>query len=424
MKVKWSSFGLGAVATLVVGALVAAGVVRPWESGAPGLEKGPLVIISGKDQSNGGQRQELVNQWNKTHPDHPARIEELALGADDQYSEMVARAQGPARKPDIYNLDAAWTAEFAERDYIAELDEPAADTSGFMANPLRTCWHEGKLWALPFNTDAGLLYHRHPDVKAPSTWKDIVNETRRLMGGPHDSRLVAGYTAQLADYEGLVVNGFEAIWDEGGEVVDENGKVVIDSPQARAGLLRLADGLRSDANPRVIMQEARDQDETASMNAFAEGKVAFMRNWPVAYRNLDSLTSDDANQTAFFKVVPLPGPSVLGGQNLAVSSKSERPRAARALIEFLTGPRSQQILFERGGFAATRDVVYEDAEVRHRRPYAEALRDTINRAKLRPVSPCYVRFAEAFRAVVNETLNAGGKLPSNATERLTAALNC
>ncbi|MBE1462203.1 extracellular solute-binding protein [Kibdelosporangium phytohabitans] len=423
MNVKWWSFGLGAVAGLLVAALVAA-VLRPWEPDAVELEKGPLIIISGKDQSNGGQRQELVNQWNKTHPDNPARVDELPLGADDQYSEMVARAQGSAPTPDIYNLDAAWTAEFADREYIAELDKSAVDTSGFMQNPLLTCWYEGKLWALPFNTDAGLLYYRHPGVKAPSTWKDIVDETRRLMSGPHDSNLVAGYTAQLADYEGLAVNAFEAIWDEGGEVVDEDGNVVIDSQKARAGLSRLADGLRPGANPRVIMQEARSQDETSSMNAFAEGKVAFMRNWPVAYRNLDSRTSDDANQAAFFKVVLLPGPSVLGGQNLAVSSKSERPKAARALIEFLTSPRSQQILFERGGFAATRDIVYEDAEVRRQRPYAGVLRDAINKAKTRPVSRCYVRFAEIFRAVVNETLSDDGKLPSNATERLTTALKC
>lgn len=424
MKVQWSSAGLGAVAGALVTALVAVGVAVPWAAEQPGLEKGPLVIMSGKDQSTGGQRQELVDQWNKTHPDTPARIEELALGADDQYSEMVARAQGPGPQPDVYNLDVTWIAEFAERGYLRELDRSTVDTAGFMRTPLRTCEYDGKLWALPFNTDAGLMYYRAPAVKAPSTWADITSETKRLMNGPHDNNLVAGYTAQLGDYEGLVVNTLEAIWSEGGDVVDGKGKVVIDSPEAQAGLSRLADGLRPTAATRVIMQEALNQDETASMNAFGEGKVAFMRNWPVAYRNLHSLTSDDANQPAFFKVAALPGPSVLGGQNLAISAKSARPRAARALIEFLTGPRSQQILFERGGFAATRDVVYEDAEVQRQRPYAEVLRDAINGARLRPVTPCYVRFAETFRAVVKETLTAGGRLPADATQRLTDALRC
>nr|WP_042180652.1 extracellular solute-binding protein [Kibdelosporangium sp. MJ126-NF4]CEL14501.1 Maltose/maltodextrin ABC transporter, substrate binding periplasmic protein MalE [Kibdelosporangium sp. MJ126-NF4]CTQ88866.1 Maltose/maltodextrin ABC transporter, substrate binding periplasmic protein MalE [Kibdelosporangium sp. MJ126-NF4] len=424
MKVKWPSFGFGALAGVLVASLVAVGLDEPWASDDTGLEKGPLVIISGKDQSNGGQRQELVDQWNKTHPDNPARIEELALGADDQYAEMVARAQGPGVKPDIYNLDVTWTAEFAKREYIAPLDESKVDTAGFMATPLRTCRYDGKLWALPFNTDAGLLFYRDPGVKTPRTWTDIVDETRRLMAGPHDPRMVAGYTTQLADYEGLVVNTFEAVWDENGQIVDEDNKVVIDSPEAQAGLHRLANGLKATADSRVIMQEAQNQDETASMNAFGEGKVAFMRNWPVAYRNLHSLTSDDANQPAFFKVAPLPGPSVLGGQNLAISAKSPRPNAAGALIQFLTSPRSQQILFERGGFAATRDLVYSDAEVQRQRPYAEVLREAINTAKLRPVTPCYQRFAKIFRAVVKDALKDSGTLPSDATQRLTDALNC
>ncbi|MCE7004842.1 extracellular solute-binding protein [Kibdelosporangium philippinense] len=412
---KWSSFGFGAVAGVVATGLVWAWVTLPSDESA--LEPGELVIMSGKDQSNGGQRKELVNQWNQMHPNNQAKIKELPLGADEQYSEMVAHAQASGEKVDVYNIDVAWTAVFAERGYLQSLDE--VNTDDFLAKPLQTARYEGKLWALPFNADAGLMYYRNPGVKKPSTWDDIVDETRRLFAEPRDAHLKAGYTAQLADYEGLVVNALEAIWDEGGEVVDEDGVVRIDSPEARAGLRRLADGLRLTSN--LILPEAQDHDETSSMTAFGEGKVAFMRNWPVAFRNLQSLASDDANQPAFFAVVPLPGPSVLGGQNLGVSSKSTKPRAARALIEFLTSPRSQQILFERGGFAATREVVYRDAEVQRQRPYAGELLDAINNAKLRPVTPCYTRFAETFRNIVRPVLLSGGGLPPDATQRLTDA---
>ncbi|CAM4044888.1 extracellular solute-binding protein [Kibdelosporangium persicum] len=418
---KWSSFGIGAVAgALVAVVFVSCGLPALEDNG---LEAGPLLIISGADQSNGRQRQQLVDQWNRTNPDTPAQIEELALGADDQYFEMVGRAQGNGRMPDIYNLDVTWTAEFAERGYISPLDESELDTSGFIENPLATCRYDGKLWALPFNTDAGLMYYRSPDVKAPSTWDEMVDGTRSLFSGPHDSRLRAGYTTQLADYEGLAVNGFEMVWGAGGEVVDEDGEVRIDSPKAKAGLRRLADGLNS-GPPQIIPPEARSQDETASMIAFGEGKVAYMRNWPVAFRNMDNPDAEDAKRQLFFEVAPLPGPSVLGGQNLAISSGSPRKQAAQALIEFLTSPRSQQILFERGGFAATRSIVYEDAEVQRRHPYWKVLRDSITRAKHRPVTKCYVQFSRAFRDVINQMLDSEGKVPPNAKERLTAALKC
>jgi multiple sugar transport system substrate-binding protein len=113
---------------------------------------------------------------------------------------------------------------------------------------------------------------------------------------------------------------------------------------------------------------------------------------------------------------------VLGGQNLAVASGSDQPRAARALIEFLTSERSQQLLFERGGFAATREIVYRDAEVVARYRYAPTLLQAIQGAKPRPVTAHYAEFSAAFRRIVLETLHNGGDLPPDAADRLAAAL--
>ncbi|TDC32237.1 hypothetical protein, partial [Micromonospora sp. KC213] len=59
------------------------------------LEPGELVILSGKDTSPGGQREELVKLWNELHPQSPARIQPAPVTTDQQHSEMaaVARAQ-------------------------------------------------------------------------------------------------------------------------------------------------------------------------------------------------------------------------------------------------------------------------------------------------------------------------------------------
>ena len=428
---------VGALIGFVVTALVAFVVVPLFDTTPPigddeNLEPGKLVILSGRDQSSEKPRQALVEQWNRLHPDNQAEIIELPLEADKQYSEMVARAQSGAGV-DVFNLDVAWTAEFADADYIHPLEESSTDTSGFLQRPLETCRYSGKLWALPFNTDAGLLYYRtdllprlqdanKSDKPRQVAWRDITAEIQRVFGEQHDDRLVAGYTGQLLNYEGLVVNAMEAIWAANGEVVDPNGEVVIDSREAETGLRRIAEGLRS-SDPQVVLPEARRQDETSSMQAFRDGKVLFMRNWPVAYRNLTAQSRDASDAPGLpFQVAELPGPSVLGGQNLAVARASKKPHAARALIEFLTSPRSQQILFERGGFAATREIVYWDGEIKKRHPYADVLLEAIRDARPRPITPHYARFAEEFRGVVREALDNGGNLPDDAKDRLAAAL--
>jgi multiple sugar transport system substrate-binding protein len=223
-----------------------------------------------------------------------------------------------------------------------------------------------------------------------------------------------GYAGQLADYDGLTVTALELIAGASAEVVDAEGVIDLEGQQAAvtAGLERL----------RVIAPAGIPElDETESAQLFRSGQAMFMRNWPVTYRSL----AQDLEGTGAMdvRVALLPGgSSVLGGQNLAVSAHSARPRAAQALIEFLTSDRSQQILFERGGLPATREVVYSDEAVRGRYPYVTTLADAIDRAVLRPAEPHYARYSEVFRAAVDGFLRQGTPLPADFQSQLADAL--
>jgi multiple sugar transport system substrate-binding protein len=393
--------------------------VQPLFRESTAWEKGKLIVLSGRDQSD-EQRRALINQWNTEHPEHPAEIVELPTEADGQRSEMVARAREKDENADVYNLDVMWTAEFAQSGYLRPLS--GVDTSGFLKQPLESCRYQNVLWALPFNTDAGLLFYRKDLVREePLELEDITTTATRTLRAAQDARLQAGYTGQFADYEGMTVNALELIWAEKGEVVDETGKVVIDNDRTRRALQWLADGLKGDKP--IVLQDARAENELLSTQAFLDGKVVFMRNWPLAHRMLTGNQAESEGRPRLeFTVTQLPGPSVLGGQNLAISSKSSKPRAAQALIEFLTGPRSQQLLFERGGLAATRGIVYQDSRVVAEHPYARTLLKAIEKARLRPITPYYSRFSDEFRSVIQYAIDHDGALPSNAEERLTAAL--
>lgn len=405
---------LGLVIGLVAGFIVVSGDRDP-------LPPGDLVIISGRDDSAGRQRQVLIDQWNTLHPRNHAEIVELSALADAQRSEMVARAQSGRGGVDIYNLDVTWIAEFAEAGYIRPLDESGLDTSGFLPNPLRTCRYDGKLWALPFNTDAGLLYYRKDLVpEAPGSWSQMhrVIETKLVPGGPE----IAGYAGQLAEYEGLTVNALEAIQSAaGGSEVVRDGKVTVNLDDMQEAVDRLRP---SKGSPQVVLPQSLEFHEQETTQAFRDGKVMFMRNWPVAYRALGQqpVPVDTTGQRVPFDVTTLPGPSVLGGQDLAVAATSDHPEAAQALIEFLTGARSQQILFERGGLAATQEIVYRDAAVRERYPYADKLLQAVQRAYPRPVTPCYTKFSETFRSAVNKAIRDDERLPDDFITRLESVL--
>ena len=420
-----TGFLAGVAVTTAVAVLVATvlpRINRPDDRREPGT----LVILSGTDDGSGGQRQALIDKWNALGNRPRAEIRSVAGGTDAVRNEMVAGAQAGGRGIDIYNLDVTLMAEFVEFGYLRPLDEGRVDLAGFLEEPLDTCRRDGTLWALPFNTNAGLLYHRTDllgGAEPPTSWPGVENAVERVFADPptgvDSGSLVAGYTGQFEDYEGLLVNVFEAIWAAGGDVVDDDNNVVIDTPEAWEGLIRLARGLKP-GNPQMILPDSVRFKEDEATQAFGDGRVVFMRNWPVAYRRLGG---GEAGKSAVpFGVSRLPGDSVLGGQNLAVAAGSDQPVAAQELIEYLTDPLSQQLLFERGGFAATREIVYHDQEIKKTYGYANTLLAAIGQTRTRPDTPYYAQFSRTFRAGVLAALANDGRLPPGFADRLTDAL--
>ncbi|MFI5493635.1 extracellular solute-binding protein [Actinoplanes sp. NPDC051859] len=420
VRVRGKPWWLFAAGNLTGAALAASLFLVGPLAGPAELEPGELVILSGQDDSTGGQRQQLVNLWNDSHPRNPARIVTVPQAADGQWFEMANRAEDT--ETDIFNLDVAWTAFFAEppqgRRLIRPIDQSLLaepPDSAFMAKPLQTCRYAGELWALPFNTDAGLLYYRTDQGwKPPFTWANIEQATGRTGFG-------AAYTGQLAGYEGLTVNVLEAVWAAGGRLdVGADGTVSLDLAAWDEAMRRLTPARQG---PSVVLPESTSFDETGSRDAFRDGRVPFMRNWPVAYRALRAGDQPQGGTRVPFDVARLPGDSVLGGQNLAISERTRQPRAAQALIEFLTSQRSQQILFDPGGFAATRATVYENETIKQKYPYAPLLREAVESARLRPVTPHYVAFSQQLHQLVTEVLSGRqAQLPRDLADRLTQAL--
>jgi multiple sugar transport system substrate-binding protein len=406
---------------VVVAALVAAGLaIRPQSSD---LEAGPLRIMTGFGNSPNDPRSVLIDQWNRLHPSNQVEIDFASGETDQQHERMVNDAKpGGVHRADVYVLDVVWMAEFVDRGYVRELTVPEQDLADFVPNVIGTCRRSGKLWALPFNTDAGLLFHRSdiPGVSRPESWDDYsgagaVAAVAAARSAGH--AIEAADAAQLGDEEMLTITALEAIWAAGGRVVGGNGQVLLNpngtavdfGVAERRGIEKLAAAAR---NRDVVPADARQTTSSQAAEAFAAGRTLFMRNWPVA--------RDAVGKRVYFEAVAPPHPSVLGGQNLAVSASTDKPRAAQALIEFLTNASSQLILSEVGGFAPTRQSAYINA----RRLYSQELRTAVDRAQLRPVTPCYTEFSRAFRKGINRALNAGGELEPGFAEELARIWKC
>ncbi|MEV0900660.1 extracellular solute-binding protein [Actinoplanes sp. NPDC049802] len=418
-------------AVFVAGALAGAAIltaVDRWRGGPPA----ELVIVSGVEDGEGAARQTLIDLWNRTHPDRPARIHLVAGSADEQHDAMVRFARGEvAVEADILNLDVTAVAEFAEFRYIAEW--PATDTprellGTLLRKPRESCYYGGRLWSLPFNTDAGVLFAQRrllgqqtPTAPTAYTWDDIVARGQGLPA--KDDKPTAAYAGQLQDYEGLTVNTLEALWavekERTGAVAATPLGVSTDPAIWSEAVNRL---FGPPGRGRVVDARSTAYQEADTIAAFLDDQILFMRNWPVAYRSLVEGSDLRASAAAGeIGMTPLPGPAVLGGQNLAVVAGSRHADDARDLIEFLASEPSQRLLMQVGGYAAATSATYDRAEIRATHPYAETVRTAVLDSRQRPATPYYPRFSEEIRNVVAEIRADGGKVPADLERRLRDA---
>lgn len=382
-------------------ALAACTQEPPEPAALDNRDEGPITFaLAGPDISVGKQQLALVDRWRQEHSDQPVEPVELPAGADAQRAQLVAGLQD-GRGFDVLSLDVAWMAEFTRFGYLralpAEELDAAEGSSRFLQRPLDSCRVDGQLMAMPYTTNAGFLYYNTNVLEqigltrglSGTDWDGVVKNLSAWtlhfqFGGALD-----GYATQLAEYEGLTVNVLESVWDAGGEIMTDAGQVEAGSDAALEGLQRLVEGLAEGWIP----QAALGFREEETRQAFQQGRLLFMRNWPYAYR---SLNAEGAPLAGAVNVDRLPGPSALGGQNLAISRHTVNQGTALEFIRFMVRQDNQRLLFEQGGFPSVLQAVYADEEVRQAHPYVGLLRDSVESARFRPRTPYYPWVSEAI----------------------------
>jgi multiple sugar transport system substrate-binding protein len=407
----------------LAGALLAAGCGSSSNSGSGGSSakvvtpsmaaspKGNVTWCIGKDTTGAFSR--VVSLYNESHHGVHVKLLELPTSADEQRTELVRRERAKSPQCDVLGMDVIWTAEFASKGWLRDVT-PAlqARTSDFIPATLKTAQMNGKDWAVPFNTNAGLIYYNKTKVHAaPRTWQQVYQ----------DAKASGGFAYQGQQYEGLTVNFLELLYSNGGSVLSPDGKRArIDSPQARQVLAFMQRGLKDGAVPRASLTYTEEE----SRSAFLTGKVSLLRNWPYVYAY-----AKKANLP--FGVEPLPGfgnsrPSaVLGGYNLGISTYSKNPGAALSFIDYATSPAAQKEFFTVSSLPAVISSVYSDPDVVKAQPFAPQLLKSVESAKPRPVSPMYPKISEAISKNVYSALSRGTSPQSalsNAQAQINAAL--
>ncbi|WP_327425569.1 ABC transporter substrate-binding protein (plasmid) [Streptomyces sp. NBC_01527] len=405
------------VFVVVLSGCVASGAAREGD----GSGRGPLTLATAGDLT--GYLGSVLEGWNRTHPSERVTLVELPDSADETHAQMVTDLRGDDRSRfDVLNIDVNWTSEFAGAGWIRPLSRDRFPLASFLKPVEDTATFDNRLYAVPYVTNAGLLLYRKDilakeGVPPPRTWAELERDAKTI--APKYG--LDGYAGQFLPYEGLTVNVAEAVYSAGGTILgDEGDRVTVNSAAAREGIDFLARGVREGWIPKAALTYKEEE----SKQAFQDGRLLFLRNWPYAYAVASAPGSPVAGKVG---AVPLPGPhgpgtSVLGGSNLAVNTRARHPDSAARLIAYLTSEQVQRQVLTRGALPPVRADLYSDPELVKQFPYLPTLRTSVINAAPRPKSPRYDQVSLVVQAVVHDAMT-GHETPSAAVRRLAKELD-
>jgi multiple sugar transport system substrate-binding protein len=342
--------------------------------------------------------------------------------------QQLARRNGT---PDVFTQDVIWIAEFASAGWALPLDQyfgPSVQAAYF-PGLIQACTFRGKLTALPWHVDSGMLYYRkdllqQAGAQVPTSWADMTAIAQKIQqsGGAK-----FGYLWQGKQAEVLVCDLVEVIGSAGGGILAPDGKtVLIAEPPAVEGVQFLYDTINKS---KISPQDVLSWDEEPSRGPFTSGQSVFLRNWSYVYKIAQDKT--DSSVVGKVGVAPLPhfpggkSAACLGGYQYGVNAHTQNRDAAIDFITWMSSPATQLHYAVGLGLAPTRPAVFEEPQLIQQQPFMHTLKDVFVGATPRPVTPNYPQVTLALQSAVSRALVNGDVQTelNHAKERITAIVS-
>jgi len=349
---------------------------------------------------------EQIAIFEEQNPDIKVAILDAPRRESRRHESFVLQLGEGDTSRDIYALETTWLAEFDANGWLTDLREYLDNARStpykirledLIPATIQANSIDGRLVALPWLVDGGLLYYRQDVLEQygyepPTTWEQV----QRIALEVKSEDLPYGLVWQGAAYESLTCSTLEFVWASGGEVLDGAGNAVFDSEETRGGLQQMTDFIEQGISP----PEVTTYDEAMALAAFQSGDALFMRNWTYAWDRLQNPESPLAGRVG---LAPLPA-SCLGGQSLALSTHSLHAEQAFRFMAFLVGYEQQLQIAQQGIQPPALQTVYQDPKLLATDPVFEDLLAGLSNSRPRPQSPAYLEISEAIYTEVNRML--------------------
>src|SRR3954447_6363175 len=357
-----------------------------------GSSGGPLTLKYYSGLDPGGTNVKAAKECSQqSGGKYNIEIVPLANSADASRELLVRRLAAHDGDIDMVQMDTIWTSEFAAAGWLREMKgaEKANALDDVLAGPAQSVVYKNKVYGIPLNTNAQLLWYRKDLVPhAPKTWAEMIAMAKKI---PAKEGLIE---EQGNHYEGYVVWFNNLVNSAGGTIVNSQGRPTLGAPAVKAAQIikDVVDSGRADPSLATFQE---DQGKIA----FASGKAAFELNWPYVYASAraDAKTSpvtkkvfENMGYAGWPGVYPnKPSRVSIGGANVGVSVYGRNPALSTKAALCMTQRKWQDAEAINEGLPPVMNASYDDPNVRKVYPLGDLLRQPIRDAVPRPETPAY-----------------------------------
>lgn len=277
MKKRWMKLLAATLATLSLTTVLYGCGSKTAESkdkAATG-EKVNLKVATWAGAGELKEMQDIVDKLNAKSNDYKLEIQSIPADYYKKIQTMISAKQAP----DLMWLSQEYIATYAKIGALMDITSQAekdtkVNLSNYFEGPLNTAKFQGKLYGLPWISQPVVMYYnedmfKKAGVELPTnnwTWEQFRNAAKKLTVDTNGDKKI--------DQWGTVIDGWPPIhtwiWTSGGETIDAQGNIKIDSPESIKGIDTLKKILTEDkASPSK--EQAQNM---GNADLFKSGKIA------------------------------------------------------------------------------------------------------------------------------------------------------
>ncbi|MET7646612.1 sugar ABC transporter substrate-binding protein [Streptomyces sp. NPDC005426] len=333
---RTASTGIGIAVVLSLG-LTACGSSGGEDVAADGKQTLTVWAMG----AEGEKLADVAKVYEKAHPNITVKV--TPVGWDVAHQKLVSAAAA-GTMPDVAQMGGSYMGEFSELGVLEPVDTKTFQEKDFFPAGWQQGEVDGQAYGVPWYVDTRVLYYRTDlaekagVTKPPADWKemrDLATAYQKKAGTKW------GLSIQPSGLD-TVQNFYSFLYSAGGEIVNDKGEAVIDSPEAVKALKEYGSYFDKGLSNKSV------QPGYDVVKDFGNGRVPMFFGGPW---HVTLLNEGQPQLKGKWAVADVPADkgsvSMAGGSSLVISKDSEHKAAAAEFIKYLTDTKGQADWYER-----------------------------------------------------------------------------